>query len=348
MVPRPGRDSIVSSPPTSSARSRIPAIPRPRSDSSKAKPRPSSATSSVDAAVRRAAAAAPRSGRRRCGGRRWRAPPGRPGRRPAGRRRRGRRSRPRRRTRPRSRRAPSCSTWPAIAAARPRSSSAVGRSWRARESSSRIAWLASALVSASSRLELRRRRLARRLQPQQQPGQRLVDLVVEVAGDPRPLLLLGLQGGRCRRAAARPRAGASSAGRRARSAPPPRSRRRRRSRRAGAARAGSGRPSPSPRSAAPAARAGAASTIRLTREHRHRGRRARRSTRVVAQGLEGPRGSTGRIGVGTYGRNPPARHTFEGKPTEEQPRDDHHQAIHLGRHPAHDDPAGVPLRACWS
>ena len=46
--------------------------------------------------------------------------------------------------------APSCSTWPAIAAARPRSSSAVGRSWRASESSSRIAWLASALVSASS------------------------------------------------------------------------------------------------------------------------------------------------------------------------------------------------------
>ena len=43
------------------------------------------------------------------------------------------------------------------------------------------------------RLQLRRRRLARRLEPQQQPGQRLVDLVVEVAGDPRPLLLLGLQ-----------------------------------------------------------------------------------------------------------------------------------------------------------
>ena len=98
----------------------------------------------------RDAAAAPRCARRRCGGRRWRAPPGRPGRRPAGRRRRGRRSRPRRRTRPRSRRGPSCSTWPAIAAARPRSSSAVGRSWRASESSSRIAWLASALVSASS------------------------------------------------------------------------------------------------------------------------------------------------------------------------------------------------------
>ncbi len=45
-MPWPGRDSIVSSPPTSSARSRMPPIPRPRSDSSKAKPRPSSATSS--------------------------------------------------------------------------------------------------------------------------------------------------------------------------------------------------------------------------------------------------------------------------------------------------------------
>ena len=96
------------------------------------------------------AAAPPRSARRRCGGRRWRAPPGRPGRRPAGRRRRGRRSRRRRRARPRRSPRPSCSTCPPIAAARPRSSSAVGRSWRASESSSRIAWLASALVSASS------------------------------------------------------------------------------------------------------------------------------------------------------------------------------------------------------
>ena len=107
-------------------------------------------------------------------------------------------------------------------------------------------------------LELRRRRLAGRLEAQQQPGQRLVDLVVEVAGDPRPLLLLGAAGPPSRRAAARLPAGASSAGRRARSAPPPRSRRRRRSRRAAAARAGSGRPSPSPRSGARAARSGAA------------------------------------------------------------------------------------------
>ena len=42
------------------------------------------------------------------------------------------------------------STWPASAAFRPRSSSAVGRSWRASMRSSSIAWLASAFVSASS------------------------------------------------------------------------------------------------------------------------------------------------------------------------------------------------------
>ena len=104
----------------------------------------------LDAAVLACGAAAPRPARRRCGGRRWRAPPGRPGRRRAGRRRRGRRSRPRPRGSASISPRPSCSTWPAIAAARPRSSSAVGRSWRASESSSRIAWLASALVSASS------------------------------------------------------------------------------------------------------------------------------------------------------------------------------------------------------
>src|SRR6185312_10861349 len=46
VVPAPGRDSIVSSPPTRSVRSRIPAMPSPRWDSSKAKPRPSSATRS--------------------------------------------------------------------------------------------------------------------------------------------------------------------------------------------------------------------------------------------------------------------------------------------------------------
>ena len=45
------------------------------------------------------------------------------------------------------------------------------------------------------RLEPRRRRFAHRLEPQQQPGQRLVDLVVQVAGDAGALLLLGAQGG---------------------------------------------------------------------------------------------------------------------------------------------------------
>ncbi len=59
------------------------------------------------------------------------------------------------RTRPRSPlRRPSSSTRPASAAFRPRSSRAVGRSWRASVSSSSIAWLASALVSASSWREL--------------------------------------------------------------------------------------------------------------------------------------------------------------------------------------------------
>ena len=146
VVPSPGRDSIVSSPPTSRARSRIPAIPRPRSDSSKAKPRPSSATVELDP-VRRGqqrhvdplrAAVAGRVRERLLGdavddelnvavevgevaiARSSVA------------------SIPR---------AATCSTWPAMAAARPRSSSAVGRSWRASESSSRIAWLASAFVS---------------------------------------------------------------------------------------------------------------------------------------------------------------------------------------------------------
>ena len=66
----------------------------------------------------------------------------------------------------------------------------MGRSWRASISSSSIAWLASAFVSASSCGELDRRLHARRLEPQQQRGQRLVDLVVEVAGDARALLLL--------------------------------------------------------------------------------------------------------------------------------------------------------------
>ena len=60
---------IVSSPPISSARSRIPAIPRPRSDSSKAKPRPSSATSQLDAV----SAGADAGARAMCVGAAWRA-----------------------------------------------------------------------------------------------------------------------------------------------------------------------------------------------------------------------------------------------------------------------------------
>ena len=59
------------------------------------------------------------------------------------------RAAPRGRPRPRSSASmppwrPSSSTWPASAAFSPRSSSAVGRSWRASVSSSCIAWLASA------------------------------------------------------------------------------------------------------------------------------------------------------------------------------------------------------------
>ena len=158
---------------------------------SKVKPRPSSATvSSTRSPV--APRVRPRRARRPSGGRRSRAPPGRPGRRraarPAGRRREvalgleaGARSRPGGRAR---------STWPASAALRPRSSSAVGRSWRAS-----VEQLLHRLVGERLGLgelggELRRRLLARRLEPQQQAGQRLVDLVVEVAGDPGPLLLL--------------------------------------------------------------------------------------------------------------------------------------------------------------
>ena len=192
----------------------------------------------LDAAVLATAQRRPRPGRRRCAAWRWRAPPGRPGRRPAARRRRGRRSRPRPRTSASISPRPICSTWPAIAAARPRSSSAVGRSWRASESSSRIAWLASALVSASSasssggaasRAASRRssrpvsdwltsscRSRATRARSSSCAAQR-------GAARPPPLGLEPL---------------ASSAGRRARSAPPPRSRRRRRS---SAGRTGPGR-----------------------------------------------------------------------------------------------------------
>ena len=92
-------------------------------------------------------------------------------------------------------RSPKAAICEASAGTRPWSSSAVGRSSRARCSSSSIACVASALVSASSATQVRRRVGHRRLEPQQDPGQRLVDLVVEVLGDPRALLLLGAQHG---------------------------------------------------------------------------------------------------------------------------------------------------------
>ena len=55
-VPTPGRDSTSTSPPTSSARSRIPAIPSPRAAWSKVKPRPVVADRQLDpiAVARRA------------------------------------------------------------------------------------------------------------------------------------------------------------------------------------------------------------------------------------------------------------------------------------------------------
>ena len=289
----------------------MPAMPSPPSDSSKAKPRPSSATFSSTPPLP-SGAAAPRSARRRCGGRRWRAPPGRPGRRPAARRRRGRRSRLCSRARPRSRRGPDLLD---LAGDRRRQAEVVERG-RAQLAGQREQ-LAHRLVGErlglrQLGLELRRRRLARRLQPQQQPGQRLVDLVVEVAGDAGPLLLLRLQGGRPGppplgfQAAHHPQEGEldplhllglADAVDRARQA---------------AARAGSGRPSPSPRSAAPAARSGACrSTAGCDRPSADRPRMAtsdddhRPSRRHRAKPRSGHWvvASDRRMGVATYGRD---------------------------------------------
>ena len=98
---------------------------------SKLKPPPSSATRELDAGRPRGRAdvdvLAPASAEPR-----WRAPPGRPGRRRAGRRPGARRARPRLERRARCRPARRArATCPASAAFRPRSSSAVGRSWRA-------------------------------------------------------------------------------------------------------------------------------------------------------------------------------------------------------------------------
>ena len=214
-----------------------------------------------------------------CGGRRWRAPPGRPGRRPAARRRRGRRSRPRSLSSASISRARDLLD---LAGDRRRQAEVVER--RRPQLAGEREQLPHRLVGerlglGELRLELRRRRLAHRLEPQQQAGQRLVDLVVEVAGDPRPLLLLGAQGGR---------PGAPPLGFEAphhaqegeldpldllgladavdRGA-------------AGAGPAGSGRPSPSPRSGSPAARSGAACSTQVGGERERRRRRARRSRR---------------------------------------------------------------------
>ena len=140
-------------------------------------------------------AAAPRPGRPRCGGRHWRAPPGRRGRRPAGGPRRA------------SAKSPSASKVASVAAQaevldqspdRRRQAEVVERgrpqlAGQGEQLAHRLVGERLGLVEL--RLELGRRRLARRLEPQQHPGQRLVDLVVEVPRDPGALLLLGPQRG---------------------------------------------------------------------------------------------------------------------------------------------------------
>ena len=131
-------------------------------------------------------------------GRRSRAPPGRRGRRRAG--------RPSGRSRERR---PSASKLGAIPLWRPSSLDVAGErrleaevvergrpqlAGERRAAPASPGWRAPR-ISASSRGELGRRLLAHRLEAQQQPGQRLVDLVVEVAGDPGALLLLGVERG---------------------------------------------------------------------------------------------------------------------------------------------------------
>ena len=92
-------------------------------------------------------------------------------------------------------RSPKVATWVASAGTSPWSSSAVGRSSRARCSSSSIAWVASCLVSAARRRGASGASEIVACEPQQDAGQRLVDLVVEVLRDPRALLLLRAQHG---------------------------------------------------------------------------------------------------------------------------------------------------------
>ena len=81
-------------------------------------------------------------------------------------------------------------TWVRRAGSSPWSSSAVGRSSRARCRSSSIACVASVLVVSSSRRSVGGASCVGGLEAQQDRRQRLVDLVVEVLRDPLALLLL--------------------------------------------------------------------------------------------------------------------------------------------------------------
>ena len=113
------------------------------------------------------------------------------------------------------------STWVRSAASRPWSSSAAGRSSRARRSSSSIACVATACVSRSSACSSGGACCDVASQAQQDAGQRLVGLVVQVAGDARALGLLGAAARRWRCGRARPPGGrASVEGLRAAGRPP--------------------------------------------------------------------------------------------------------------------------------
>ena len=84
-------------------------------------------------------------------------------------------------------------SWPSIAAIRPRSSS-DGRPQLARQPQQLLHRLVhQALQRADLRGQLLRRLFAQRLQAQQDGGERLVHLVVQVAREPPALLLLGAQ-----------------------------------------------------------------------------------------------------------------------------------------------------------
>ena len=159
VVPLPGRESISSVPPTSSARSRMPDRPRPLPSSANAKP------DAVVGDLQRGRASrsgsrltSMRVGARVAGGvheRLLRDPVDHHLRRRGTARRGGGRPRSCARAGPRRSKSRTCVR---SAATRPWSSSAVGRSWRARSSSSPIAWSASCFVSASWACSSRRAR----------------------------------------------------------------------------------------------------------------------------------------------------------------------------------------------